>query len=110
MCAMANSRVLKRKTDSNEPKVEPARKALKKNELHIQYKALQEKYDIMKKQNARLLQEEKKHIESICLLEETVKLLEERDHTSIVEKLSVPVQTEIINVMSVNIQQNVWWI
>ena len=83
MCAMANSRVLKRKTDSNEP----AMKALKKNELHIQYKALQEKYDIMKKQNAHLLQEENKHIESICLLEETVKLLEEREHTSKVEKI-----------------------
>ena len=50
----------------------------------------------MKKQNARLLQEENKHIESICLLEETVKLLEEREHTSKVEKISDPVKTEII--------------
>ena len=86
MVASGNARV-KRKNVSNETKAEPAKKALKKNDLLIQFKALQEKYVALEEEN-------KNNIESILMLEETVKLLEIK--SSKLEHKSVAVQTEII--------------
>ena len=66
----------KRKSESADVKAEPAMKALKKNDIIIQYKALQEKHKILEEQNAILVQENKNNIEAMILLEETVNLLE----------------------------------
>ena len=66
----------KRKNILKDTKSEPALKALKKNDIIIQCHALQKKYEALEKQNAILLQEKKNDVESINLLEETVKILE----------------------------------
>ena len=68
----------KRKNESSDVKAEPAMKALKKNDIIIQYKALQEKHKILEEQNAILVQENKNNIEAIILLEETVNILENK--------------------------------
>ena len=86
--------VVKRKNDSKEVKLEPAKKALKKNDLLIQYKNLQQKYDALEQEHKILVQDKKENIEAILMLEETVKLLEIQSNK--VEKKSVVVQTEII--------------
>ena len=93
MVATGNPRT-KRKQESVDVKIEPAMKAMKKNDLIIQFKDLQEKYERMEKQNMILLQEKENHIESILLLEETIKILDNK--ASSVEKTSISVQTEII--------------
>ena len=67
-------------------------KALKKQDIIIQFNALQEKYDTLAQQNTVLKEENKNHVESILLLEETVKLLE----TKSVKQISTGAQTEII--------------
>ena len=92
MVTTGNPRI-KRKNDSDN-KIEPAMKALKKNDIIIQFKALQQKYESLEKQNNLLLEEKKNHLEAIVLLEETVKILDNK--SSRVEKTSVTVQTEII--------------
>ena len=92
MVASGNPRV-KRKNVSTETKAEPAKKALKKNDILLQLKALQAKYEVLEEENNILLQEKKNNIESILLLEETVKLLEK---SSKLEQKSATVQTEII--------------
>ena len=84
----------KRKNESADVKIEPALKALKKNDIILQFKALQDKYDTLNEQNKILLQEKNNHVEAIILLEETVKILEIK--SSQVEQTSVTVQTEII--------------
>ena len=86
----------KRKNDASntDVKIEPAMKALKKNDIILQFQVLQQKYEALEKQNDALLKEQKTHIESILLLEETVKVLEKK--SARVEKKSVEVQTEII--------------
>ena len=84
----------KRKNESSDAKIEPAMKALKKNDIIIQFKALQNRYDALEEQNRILLQEKSNHTEAIILLEETVSILEIR--CSKVDQTSVEVQTEII--------------
>ena len=85
----------KRKNDSSaDTKIEPALKALKKNDIIIQFKALQQKYEAVEEKNKILLQENQNHIEAISLLEETVQLLENK--SAKVEQKSVTVRTEII--------------
>ena len=93
MVATANTRT-KRKNESTDIKTEPALKALKKNDIIIHFKTLQDKYEALENQNKILMEEQKNHVEAILLLEETVKVLEGR--TSQVEHTSVTVQTEII--------------
>ena len=93
MVASGNPRV-KRKNVSNETKAEPAKKALKKNDILLQLQALQAKHKALEEENSILIQERKTNIESILMLEETVKLLERK--SSKVDKKSVTVQTEII--------------
>ena len=66
----------KRKNNSHDLKTEPALKALKKSDIIIQFEALQKKYDALEKHNDIILQEKADHMESIHLLEETVKILE----------------------------------
>ena len=51
-------------------------KALKKSDIIIQFEAIQKKYDALEKQNEILLHEKTDHMESIHLLEATVKILE----------------------------------
>ena len=70
MVASGNQRV-KRKNVSNETKAEPAKKALKKNDILIQLKTLQAKYEALEEQNNILRQEKKNDIGSILMLEET---------------------------------------
>ena len=77
MVATGNNK-LKRKNESNEVKIEPKMKALKKNYILIQYAALQSKYECLEEQNKVLIEEKSTHVEAILLLEETVKLLEVR--------------------------------
>ena len=84
----------KRKNEVSDVKIEPAMKALKKNDLILQFRALQEKYKAIEDQNTILLQEKKNHIEAILLLEETVIILEKK--TSKVEQRTSSAQTEII--------------
>ena len=95
---MTYTRVEKRKNNITETKMEPPKKALKKNEVIAQYKSLQEKFQILQEQNRVLLENEKKNIESISLLEETVNILEEKVNAPKKEKsiVTVSVQTEII--------------
>lgn len=85
---MANK--TKRKNEFTDGKVEPAVKALKKQDIIVQFKALQDKYESLEKHTKILEEEKKKHIESILLLEETIKILEKRS----AQKTSVGVQTE----------------
>ena len=66
----------KRKNHSHDLKTEPALKALKNNNIIIPFEALQEKYDALEKHNDILLQEKNDDMESIRLLEETVKIVE----------------------------------
>ena len=72
MVATGNQRT-KRKQDSVDVKIEPAMKAMKKNDLIIQFKDLQLKYKKLEEQKMIVLQEKENHTESILLLEETVK-------------------------------------
>ena len=94
----------KRKNVSKDTKTEPAMKALKKNDIIIQFQALQKKYDALERQNAIFLQEKNNHVESIHLLEETVKILEikssrvEIKDKDVVEK-SAETQTEDVDMM-----------
>ena len=69
---------MKRKNESNEVKIEPNMKALKKNDILIQYAALQNKCECLVEQNKVLIEEKNIHVEAILLLKETVKLLEVR--------------------------------
>ena len=76
MSTLGNCRVVKRKNNSHETKPEPARKALKKNELLVQFNVLEEKYEALEKEHSALLQQHKKNLEGMSMLEETVQLLE----------------------------------
>jgi hypothetical protein len=96
MTTLGNPRVVKRKNASQETKSEPARK-FRKNEILLQFKALQQKHEALEKENKHLLKEKRENIEVICMLEESVKLLEKMRDSSKVEKKSVTVQTEIIS-------------
>ena len=93
MVVTANQKA-KRKNKSSDLKIEPAMKALKKDDIILQYNALLEKFQAMKDQNMLLQQEKTNHVEAILLLEETVKILENK--SSHIEKKSITVQTEII--------------
>ena len=65
---MNNSRVVKRKVNASGAKIEPPKKALKKNELVDQVHALQEELAKIKEENRILIENENKHIEAIKLL------------------------------------------
>ena len=71
MAATGNTRA-KRKNVSNEVKSEPAKKALKKNDLLLQYQTLQKRFANLEEEHKNLVQEKKDHIEAILMLEETV--------------------------------------
>ena len=85
---------LQRKNENLDKKTEPARKALKKNEILLQFDALQQKYLKLEAEHQVLLQEKERFIEAISLLEETIQVLEAKNEK--VEKKSVDVQTEMI--------------
>ena len=91
-----NPRVVKRKIAAVEIKAEPVRKALKKHENIQQHEALKKKFDILEEKYDVLRQENSKYLEAIGMLEETVKLLENRATSSHTKKSSVTVQTEIL--------------
>ena len=74
---VANGR-MKRKNESNETKIEPKLKALKKNDILVQFTALKIRYDALEKENRNLIEDKKNNIEAILLLDETVKLLEKK--------------------------------
>jgi len=95
---MSNTRAEKRKNNATGVKVEPPKKALKKNEVLAQYKALQEKFTDLQVENKLLIENQNKNIEAINLLEETVSILETQLNISKVEKevITVSVQTEVI--------------
>ena len=76
MSTLGNCRVVKRKNNSHKTKPEPARKALKKNELLVQFNVLEEKYEALEKEHSALLQQHQKDLEAMSMLEETVQLLE----------------------------------
>ena len=82
----------KRKNEFVDTKQEPALKALKKQDIILHFNALQEKYESLIQKNKVLEEENKNHIESILLLEETVKLLDKK----VVKKVTTGSQTEII--------------
>ena len=76
-------------------------KALKKNDIIIQFEALQEKYDALEKHNNILLQEKHDDMESIHLLEETVKILEIKSSKVEMQKKNVsekPAETQTAEV------------
>ena len=73
---MTGNTRIKRKNNCQDLKTEPVLKALQKGDIIIQFEALQKKYDTSKEKNVVLLQERAGHMESIHLLEETVKVLE----------------------------------
>ena len=56
MANYGNARVVKRKGGSNEPKLEPVKKALKKNEILQQYEVLQQKYSILVEKHDNVVQ------------------------------------------------------
>ena len=86
------SNKMKRKHESNEVKIEPKMKALKKNDILVQFAALKLRYEVLEKENRDLIEDKKKDIEVIILLEETVKLLETRSPP--VQQMSTEMQTE----------------
>ena len=73
---MTGNTRIKRKNNCQDLKTEPVLKALQKGDIIIQFEALQKKYDALEKQNEILLHEKTDHMESIHLLEATVKILE----------------------------------
>ena len=80
-----NTKVQGKRKSGTEEKVEPLKKALKKNEIIQEYEILKEKYD-------KVMEENKKNLEDIVLLEETIKLL--RDQNLKKASNAVGVQTE----------------
>ena len=86
------SNKMKRKNESNEVKIELKMKALKKNDILVQFAALKLRYAVLEKENRDLIEDKKKDIEVIILLEETVKLLETRSPP--VQQMSTEMQTE----------------
>ena len=76
---------------SVETKAEHMKKFLKKSDILIQFKALQTNCKAFQEYNNPMIQENKRNIGSILLLEETVKLLEMKS-----AKKSTSVQTGMI--------------
>ena len=77
-----------------EVKAEPEKKFLKKSDLLLEYKALQQKCDALEEKYNILDEDNATHMDAIKMLEETVKLLELKLPN--VEQKSASVQTEII--------------
>ena len=101
MTLKVNQRV-KRKNNFSDIKSEPNMKALKKEDIIVQFNALQAKFNIIEKKNIDLEQEKKSHIEAITLLEETVKILEEQASLRKAEKITKNVQTDTSNLEGEN--------
>ena len=59
---------VKRKNESNQVKIEPKMKALKKNDNLVQFAALKLKYIILEKENRDLIEDKENNIEAIILL------------------------------------------
>ena len=75
-------------------KSEPNMKALKKEDIIVQFNALQAKFNIIEKKNIDLELEKKSHIEAINLLEETIKILEEQATLRNVDKKTKDAHTD----------------
>ena len=80
-------------------------KALKKNDTLVQVATLKLKKQILEKENWDLIEYKKNNIESILLLEETVKILETRSPH--VEKTSTETQLRLNNVKIGNFLQKI---
>ena len=95
---MNNTGVQKRKNNAIEVQNEPPKKALKKNEIIAEFKALKEKFDNIHEENRILKENHKTNLEAISLLEETVTVLEDNLTSLNVDKdsINISVQTEII--------------
>ena len=96
-----NARVAKRKNNVNinEVKIEPPKKALKKNEILAEYTALQKRFEHLQNKNKVLLANQKTNLEAINLLEETIAELEKKRVVSNMENknlISTSVQTDVI--------------
>ena len=101
---MTGNTRIKRKNNCQDLKTEPVLKALQKGDIIIQFEALQKKYDTSKEKNVVLLQERAGHMESIHLLEETVKVLEFKSFKVEIKKkniseTSAETQTEEVDMM-----------
>ena len=83
---------------AKEVKSEPPKKALKKNEIIAEYRALKEKFEVLEEEHRVLIENTQTNIEAISLLEETISILESKLNASKVEKehINTSVQTEII--------------
>ena len=90
MTSKLNQRA-KRKNNFLDAKNEPNMKALKKEDIIAQFNALQAKYVILENKYIAMEKENKTHIEAIHLLEETVKIFEEKSNT---EKQTKEIQTD----------------
>ena len=91
MTNIANKRIIKRKNDVLDLKVEPTKKALKKNEIQAQYNSLLQKYEELANENVIPKEEKKQNFKAMCMLEETIKILGERTDSKNVDKNSVTV-------------------
>ena len=92
-----NTKVGKRKNIVTEVKIEPPKKALKKNELLVEYNALKKRFDSLIDENKILLEDQKKKEEAIKNLEETVDLMKNEIDTIKKDNkatINVSVQTE----------------
>ena len=69
-------------------------KALKKENIIVQFHALRAKFNIIEEKNINLEQEKTSRIEAINLLEETIKILKEQANTRIADKKTKNVQTD----------------
>ena len=69
---------LKRKNGNVETKAEPARKNLKKADLLINFDVLEKKYLELESKYTALVKEKESCNETINLLEETIKVLEDK--------------------------------
>ena len=87
---------MKRKIAAVETKADSVWKALKKHEIIQQHEALQKKFDTLEEKYDVLRKYNYKYLKAIGMLEETVKLLEDRATSSRTKKSSVTVQTEIL--------------
>ena len=93
MTSKANQRI-KRKNEFSDNKLEPNKKALKKEDIIAHFNALQASYNVLQKKNIILEEEKKTHLEAIHLLEETVKVLETKSNKKKADKKTKEVQTD----------------
>ena len=104
--ANKNSAPGKRKNVFIDLKTEPALKALKKSEIINEYELLKEKYNELVKKTEILIDEKKKNIEAIVLLEETVQVMEQAQNKNKVNVEKIDILEHKLNSMQAELKSS----